>query len=199
MAGGSWSIGLGLVASFQMVCAAPVPRAVGQLLTNAPTRGADCTAGGVEPRAGGRVSDGVTTWLLWGKVLPSSPGEPLCHPCPRSAAQVKYRRRSPRSAHTHHSRCGVLLNRVSQVQKVPGAPPLTRRNQPGRAQTSIRADLVFCHRLPPSGAACHRSRNHCERETTLEASPESRLRAADRQDASRSGSADAPSRPWPLM
>ena len=26
-----------------------------------PTRGADCTAGGVEPRAGGHASNGVTT------------------------------------------------------------------------------------------------------------------------------------------
>jgi hypothetical protein len=69
MAGGSWSIGLGLVASFQMVCATPVPRAVDQLLTTAPTRGADCTAGGVVPRAGGRASDGVTTWLLLAVVM----------------------------------------------------------------------------------------------------------------------------------
>jgi hypothetical protein len=47
-----------------MVCAASVPRAVDQLLTTDPTRGVECTAGGVEPRAGGRASDGVTTWLL---------------------------------------------------------------------------------------------------------------------------------------
>jgi hypothetical protein len=46
---------LGLAASLQAVCAAPVPRAVDQLLATAPTRGADCTADGVEPRAGGRA------------------------------------------------------------------------------------------------------------------------------------------------
>jgi hypothetical protein len=34
-----------------------------------PTRGADCTAGGVELRAGGRASDGVTTWLLLAVVM----------------------------------------------------------------------------------------------------------------------------------
>jgi hypothetical protein len=32
-----------------------VPRAVDQLLATVSTRGADCTAGGVEPRAGGRA------------------------------------------------------------------------------------------------------------------------------------------------
>ena len=46
----------------------------GQLLTTAPTRGADCTAGGVEPRAGGRASDGVTAWLLLAGVLVGSMG-----------------------------------------------------------------------------------------------------------------------------
>jgi hypothetical protein len=46
---------LGLAASLQTVCAAPVPRAVDQLLATAPTRAADCTAGGVELRAGGRA------------------------------------------------------------------------------------------------------------------------------------------------
>ena len=67
--GVGWFIGLGLDASLPMVCAAPVPRAVDQLLTTDPTRGADCTAGGVEPRAGGRASDGVTTWLLLAVVM----------------------------------------------------------------------------------------------------------------------------------
>ena len=56
MAGESWFVGLGLVASFQTVCAAPVPRAVDQLLTTAPTRGADCTASSAQPEAGGQRS-----------------------------------------------------------------------------------------------------------------------------------------------
>ena len=74
---------LGLAASLQTVCAAPVPRAVDQLLAAAPTHGADCTAGGVEPRAGGcadrrgndvvaaggdrarRVEEGELVALLW--------------------------------------------------------------------------------------------------------------------------------------
>jgi hypothetical protein len=43
-----------LAASFQTVCAASVPRAVDQLLLTVPTRGADCTASGAEPGAGGR-------------------------------------------------------------------------------------------------------------------------------------------------
>ena len=64
-----WSIGLGLDASLLMVCAASMPRAVDQLLTTAPARGAECTAGGVEPRAGGRASEGVTTWLLLAVVM----------------------------------------------------------------------------------------------------------------------------------
>jgi hypothetical protein len=46
MPGGCWSVGLGLDASLPMVCAAPVPRAVDQLLTTDPTCGAKCTAGG---------------------------------------------------------------------------------------------------------------------------------------------------------
>ena len=29
-------------------------------------------------------------------------------------------------------------------------------------QTLVKVDLVFCHRLSPSGPVCHRSRNHCE-------------------------------------
>ncbi len=49
-----WSVGLGLAASFPTVCAAPVPRAVDQRLTTDSTRGADCTAGAAELRAGGR-------------------------------------------------------------------------------------------------------------------------------------------------
>jgi hypothetical protein len=35
----------------------------------APARGADCTAGGVEPRARRLRSDGVTTWLLLAVVM----------------------------------------------------------------------------------------------------------------------------------
>jgi hypothetical protein len=55
-----------------------------------------------------------------------------------------------------------FLNRVSQVRILPGAPPLTRQNQPWPAQTSVKADLVFCHCLSSSGLICHRSRNHRE-------------------------------------
>jgi hypothetical protein len=43
---------VGLAASLQTVCAAPVPRAVDQCLTTVLTRGADCTADGC--RAKGR-------------------------------------------------------------------------------------------------------------------------------------------------
>jgi hypothetical protein len=45
------SIKIGLAASLPTVCAAPVPRAARRRLTTALTRGADCTAGGVELRA----------------------------------------------------------------------------------------------------------------------------------------------------
>ena len=89
--GGCWSIGLGLDVSLPMVCAASVPRAVDQLLTAAPTCGGECTAGGVEPRVGGRASDGVTTWLpggCGGGSCPRPPGEPLC---PIRAQEVPHR------------------------------------------------------------------------------------------------------------
>ena len=45
---GPW--GRGLAAWLPRVCAAPVPRAVERLVPTASTRGADCTAGGVELR-----------------------------------------------------------------------------------------------------------------------------------------------------
>src|ERR687894_38848 len=45
---GPW--GRGLAASLPTVCAAPVPRAGERLVSTASTRGADCTAGGVELR-----------------------------------------------------------------------------------------------------------------------------------------------------
>lgn len=72
MPGECWSVRLGLAASLSTVCAASVPCAVcrvpcavDQLLTTDPTRGVECTAGGVEPRARRPWSDDeVTTWLL---------------------------------------------------------------------------------------------------------------------------------------
>jgi len=65
MPGGCGSVWLGLAASLQTVCAASVPRAVDPLLTTDPTRGVECTAGGVEPRARRPWSDEeVTTWVL---------------------------------------------------------------------------------------------------------------------------------------
>ena len=70
MPGECWSVGLGLAASLQTVCAASVPRAVDQLLTTDPTRGADCTASGAEPRDWRPCSDGeVTTRLLLAMVM----------------------------------------------------------------------------------------------------------------------------------
>jgi hypothetical protein len=57
MSGETRSVGLGQVTSLPTVRAAPVPRAVGQLLTSAPTRGADYMARGGGLRMGDR---GVT-------------------------------------------------------------------------------------------------------------------------------------------
>jgi hypothetical protein len=56
MSGESRTVGLGQATSLLTVCAAPVPRAAGQLLTSAPTCGADYTARGGGSRVGDRVA-----------------------------------------------------------------------------------------------------------------------------------------------
>ena len=60
MAGGSWSVGLGLAASLQTVCAASVPRAVNQLIYYRPDTRRRLYGEGAEPRDGGeqRGKDG---------------------------------------------------------------------------------------------------------------------------------------------
>jgi hypothetical protein len=58
---------LGLAASLQTACAAPVPRALNQLIRHCPGTRRRLYGGGAEPRAGGRRSNEVTTvgwcWL----------------------------------------------------------------------------------------------------------------------------------------
>jgi len=56
-----WSVGRGLAASLQTVCAASVPRPVDQRLTTASTRGTDCTVGGHTKRRRSQ-SEEVMTW-----------------------------------------------------------------------------------------------------------------------------------------
>jgi hypothetical protein len=93
---------------------------------------------------------------------PRPPEEPLC---PIRAQEVLHRSSVDDALPGQRiptARFGVFLNRVPQVRILPRAPPLTKRNQPGPAQTSVKADLGFCHRLPLSGPVCHRLRNHCE-------------------------------------
>jgi hypothetical protein len=67
--GRSWSIGLGLVASFQTVCAAPVPRAVDQLLTTAPHAALIVRRVMSSPELEAAQAMGVTTWLLLAMVM----------------------------------------------------------------------------------------------------------------------------------
>jgi hypothetical protein len=59
MSGECWSVGLGLAASLPTVCATPMPRAVGKLLTSAPMRGADYTARGWRVESWKSRSDSV--------------------------------------------------------------------------------------------------------------------------------------------
>jgi hypothetical protein len=55
-----------------------------------------------------RVKTGSIDLYRDSVVLPASSQEAAVpYPCPRGTAHVKCRRRSPRSAHTDRSRCGV--------------------------------------------------------------------------------------------
>jgi hypothetical protein len=77
-------------------------------------------------------------------------------PCPRSAAQVKCRRRSPRSAHTHRSRCGVCSSTVCRrFESCRGhyhSPDKTSLDQYKHRSWRILCSVAVCRDQAPSVA-----------------------------------------------
>ncbi len=71
-------LGPGLAASLPTVCAAAVPRAVERLFPTASTRGADCTAGGVELRVA--VPAATAGCRFWARGSWGHPVERTDHP-----------------------------------------------------------------------------------------------------------------------